>query len=256
MRSIQPMKQVFTIILLASLVAIQPARAQSDANPLAELTSSQQAFMKLAEDDRVKFADHINEAMRFFQQKRIFETLEQVHEAKKIFDGSPELMNLEASCLVEIRNFERALEIYLEAEKLSPENPSIKFNIAEVYFVTRKWENAHERLTKLLTMVPAENVPFTRLIEFKILLTLLRLDRDDEAAILANKYDFLDDSPFHYYATAALAFEAGDTAKAEESIAISNRVFRDPNTLAPWQDTLVEFGHIKGFYSDNRELDD
>jgi hypothetical protein len=69
--------------------------------------------------------------------------------------------------------------------------------------------------------------------------------------ILAEKYDFLDDSPFHYYAKAALAYEAEDLLKAEEWLAVAARIFQDPNILAPWQDTLVEYGYIKSFYGDD-----
>ena len=29
---------------------------------------------------------------------------------------------------------------------------------------------------------------------------------------------------------------------------MANRIFQDPNILAPWQDTLVEYGYIKSFY--------
>jgi hypothetical protein len=39
--------------------------------------------------------------------------------------------------------------------------------------------------------------------------------------------------------------------KAEEWLAIAGRIFQDPNVLAPWQDTLVEYGYIKSFYGDD-----
>jgi len=225
--------------------------ADESADPAVERTPAQEAFLNLPEEDRVKFAELINDAARLFQQKRIFETLEQIHEAKRIFDGSPEAMNLEASCYVEIRNFERAQEIYLKAEELAPDNPSIKFNIAEVYFVTGNWQKSYDRFTALLPTIPAQNIPLGRLVEFKILLTMKRLGMEDDALILANKYDFLDDSPFYYYAQAAIAYESDDAIKAEEWLAICSRIFRDPQILAPWQDTLVEFGYIKSFYGDD-----
>jgi tetratricopeptide (TPR) repeat protein len=246
-----PMKRLATISFFLLLAVLTPTHAENGEAGVVELTSSQQAFLNLAEEERVKFADFVNEAMRLFQQKRIFEALEQIHEAKRIFDGSPELMNLEASCYVEIRNFDRALEIYLTAEELSPNNPSIKFNIAEVYFVRKEWEKSQQRFSALLTQIPENNIALSRLVEFKIMLTMLRTGREDEAFILANKYDFLDDSPFYYYAQAALAFEADDVLKAEEWLGISARIFRDPGILAPWQDTLVEFGHIKGFFGED-----
>ena len=99
--------------------------------------------------------------------------------------------------------------------------------------------------------MPAENTALSRLVEFKILLGKKKLGMDDEVTILAEKYDFLDDSPYYYYAQAALAYEKEDLVKAEEWLAIANRIFQDPNVLAPWQDTLVEYGYIKSFYGDD-----
>ena len=73
----------------------------------------------------------------------------------------------------------------------------------------------------------------------------------DEVTILAGKYTFEDDSPFYYFAQAALAYDNKDLIKAEEWLAMAGRIFRDPNVLAPWQDTLVEYGYIKSFYGED-----
>ena len=238
---------ILSISLIFSFTA--PLLAEEAGDPqVPEFTAAQQAFLNLPEEERQRFVEIVNDAARLFQEKRIFETLEKVHEANRIFDGSPELMNLQASCYVEIRNFDRAMEIYKIAEELAPDNPSIKFNIAEVYFVTGKWQQSHGRFSALMEQIPEENVALGRLVEFKIMLTKIRLDRMDEAQALAEKYDFLDDSPFHYYANAALAFEAQDEINAEEWIARATRIFRNPQILAPWQDTLIEFGYIRSFY--------
>ena len=238
---------VFTTILLSSLHC--PLRAQTPgAAEAPEITPAQQAFLNLPEEARKKHGEIFNEAVRLFQQKRIFETLEQVYEAKKVFDSNPDLMNIEASCYVEIRNFERALEIFKKAEELSPDNPSIKFNIAEMYFVMKNWQEAHDRFTALMAKVPEGNLALGRLVEFKILLCKIRLGKKEEAFALANKYDFQDDSPFYYYANAVMAFEDKDMVKAEEWLQMGTRVFQNPAYLSPWHDTLIEFGYIKGSY--------
>jgi tetratricopeptide (TPR) repeat protein len=147
-----------------------------------------------------------------------------------------------------MRAFDRALEDFNKALTLSKDNPSIRFNIAEVYFVTREWQKALEVFEKVLKDLPSQSVALGRLIEFKILLCKNKLGKKDEVLILSEKYDFLDDSPYYYYAKAALEYEANNPVKAEEWIATANRIFQDPNILAPWQDTLVEYGYIKSFY--------
>jgi len=235
-----------------------PLVAQNEAAPAAKLPDpqkealapNQQAFLNLPEESRKEFIKHISEANRIFQQKRIFETLEELDKAAVIFKDSPELANLRGSCFVEMRAFDKALAEFNKAASLSKDDPSIEFNIAEVHFVTKQWQKALDIFEKVFKKLPAENIALGRLTEFKILLCKKKLGKNDEAAILAEKYDFLDDSPFYYYAKAALAYDDNNLIKAEEWLATAGRIFQDPNILAPWQDTLVEYGYIKSFYGD------
>ncbi len=247
------------ISLLSLLVSITPLLAQKEAAPAEkapvagkqELLPNQQAFLNLPEESRKDWVKSLGEASRLFQQKRIFETLEEVDKAEKIFPDSPEIHNLRGSCFVEMRAFDKALAEYKKADALSKNNPSVEFNIAEVYFVTKEWQKALDLFEKIMKELPPENLALGRLAEFKILLCKKKLGKDDEATILAEKYDFLDDSPYYYYANAALAYDAKDLVKAEEWLQMANRIFQDPNVLAPWQDTLVEYGYIKSFYGDD-----
>lgn len=249
------MKTLFLLPLLFSLV---PVFAQAPATPGAAvgkpgleqqpLLPHQQAFLNLPEERRKEFIKHLSEANRLFQQKRIFETLGQLNKADGIFPDSPESLNIRGACYVEFRAFDKAMASFEKALKLTPDNPSVLFNIGEVYFVTHKWQESLDVLEKVLKETPKEQMALARLIEFKILLCQIKLDKKQDAEILAEKYDLEDDSPFHCYAKAALAYEAKDQLKAEEWIARAGRIFRNPEILAPWQDTLVEYGYIKSFY--------
>ncbi len=239
-------------VLLTPLVAqneAAPAGGKSKPAPQA-LLPNQQAFLNLPEESRKEFVKHVSEAGRLFQQKRIFETMEEVDKASAIFKDSPEIHNMRGSCYVEMRAFDKALAEFQKAADLSKDNPSIEFNIGEVNFVTKQWQKAHDIFQKVMKLMPPENTALGRLTEFKILLCLKKLGKDNDAVILAEKYDFLDDSPFYYYAQATLAYDKKDLVKAEEWLARANRIFRDPNILAPWQDTLVEYGYIKSFYGE------
>jgi Tfp pilus assembly protein PilF len=249
-------KVLFVIVALAAPLAAQNESAPAEQAPAAAeqaLAPNQKAFLNLPEESRKEFIKHLGEANRIFQQKRIFETMEELDKATKIFADSPEIHNLRGSCYVEMRSFDKALAEFKKASALSKDNPSIEFNIGEVYFVTKEWQKALDVFEKVLTALNAaqqNTTALSRLVEFKILLCKKKLGRDNEVTILAEKYDFLDDSPFHYYAKAALAYEANDQLKAEEWLAIAGRIFQDPNILAPWQDTLVEYGYIKSFYGE------
>ncbi|MGB2454301.1 MAG: hypothetical protein ACPIG7_06890, partial [Akkermansiaceae bacterium] len=69
--------------------------------------------------------------------------------------------------------------------------------------------------------------------------------------------DFLDDSPLFYFGKAALSYAKDDGKGAEQWLARATRIFRSANgaLLAPWQDTLIEFGYIKSFYGGDLEVE-
>ena len=134
------------ISLLSLFVLATPLAAQNEAKPaektaVAEpkpLMPNQQAFLNLPEETRKEFIKHLGEAQRLFQQKRIFETMDELNKAAKAFEDSPEIYNLRGSCFVEMRAFDKALIEFEKARSFTKENPSIDFNIAEVLFCTKE----------------------------------------------------------------------------------------------------------------------
>lgn len=245
--------------LLSLFVLVTPLAAQvvieaEKKMPVADsksLSPNQQAFLNLPEESRKEFIKRLSEATRLFQQKRIFETLDELDKTQKIFADSPEIYNLRGSCFVEMRAFDKALAEFEKSRSYTKDNASIDFNVAEVYFVTKEWKKSLDMLTNIIKILPKENMALGRLVEFKMYLSMKKLGMNAEAAALADKYDFLDDSPYHYYVKAALAYDKKDLVKAEEWLAIAGRIFQDPNVIAPWQDTMVEYGYIKSFYGDD-----
>lgn len=245
------MKTISRAILL-SLVPLALLRAQEADKPQGELRPYEQAFLNLPQDKRDDFNKKLAEAQRLFSGKRVFEALEKVGEAQAIYADSPDLLNLRGACEVEFRNFDKAMVSFKKADELKPGVADIIFNIAEVHFVSRQWDAAESVLSKVLTLIGKEpssyQLQLARLVEFKLLLCKIKLGKQAEAASMAQKYDYLDDSPYPYYAEAAMHFAAGREVEAEAVMARGGRIFQNPGILAPWQDTMIEFGYIKGFF--------
>ena len=229
--------------LLAAAFAIGLAAGQ-DAPAIVD----DEAFSNLPEEKRNEFVQHMQQASKLFAEKRIFETLEELSKAEAIYPDSAALVNIQGSCYVEFRDFERARKTFQRALKLAPDTPSIRFNIAEVDFCTKQWQQAHDSFSEILKQLPEEQTAMRRLVEFKMLLCKLKIGQVDEARKMVDNHGFMDDSPYHFFAQAALAFHDGKTVDAEQWLGRGTRIFRNPQILAPWQDTMIEFGYIKSFY--------
>jgi len=247
--------KIFLTLGLALLIgAAAPAQQEPAA---ASVPQWEREFLNLSEERRTEFVKHVQRAQELAAEKRVFEAVDAIDKAAKIFPDHPGLLNLRGSCQVEFRNFERAMEAYRKADELAPDNAGIVFNIAEVHFVTNEWEKAKDGFERVLELTEgAENtMQLRRLAEFKVMLCMLKLDQVESARKLAEKYDLFDDSPFPYYAAAAIHYHDEEKVEAEADLARAARIFRKPETLAPWQDTLMEFGYIKNFFTGDLEED-
>ncbi|MEC9054625.1 MAG: hypothetical protein VX633_04930, partial [Verrucomicrobiota bacterium] len=125
---------------------------------------------------------------------------------------------------------------------------NILFNLAEMDFVTQQWEECQKRIEKILPDMDPANLTMIRLLEFKYLLCKLKRGEVDQARALSDKYDYLDDHPYYYYANAAMAYHDKKEKEAERWRASARRVFRRTAILAPWEDTMIEIGFVKSFY--------
>jgi tetratricopeptide (TPR) repeat protein len=247
------MKPYFLSALL--LLAALPTSAQETPEAPAgqpAYNAQQRAFLNLPKEDRDKYITHMMEARRFLGEKRIFEALEEIAKGQTIFADDADAYVLYGSCQVELRAFGKAMDAFAKADELVPNAPGIRFNISEVYFVSKEWAKADAIYEELLKDGAAKgNIlgkQLLRLVEFKSLLCKIKLEKLEEAEVLSKKYDFLDDSPYYFYANAAMAYSKKDTLKAEEWLARARKVYRAPGLLETWQDTLIEFGYIEAFY--------
>ena len=195
-------------------------------------------------------------AEQVFSQKRIFECLESIHEAELIYKNNPSALNLKGACYVEFRAFKKAATAFDTALVADPGNINVLFNKAEIDFVTQNWQAAHDQLVKLLPKYKGNQEDMKDLIIFKILLCKLKLDDKAGAEGLLKDTTFLGDTPLYYYGTAAIAYSEERTAVAEVWLARAGRIFNLPGIIAPWQDTLIEFGYIKSFYGGDLEVDE
>ena len=209
-------------------------------------------FMALPEETRIEYNNNIRAAQQLYQQKRIFDAIQAIDALDKVYKGHPACLSLRAGCYVELRAFKKAYAIFEKLHALSPKSPNISFNLAELEFVMKNWEAAHQRFSDLLTILPASNKSLTHLSEFKLLLCKLKTNRVDEARAMANKYGEWDDTPYYYYANAAVLFHDGKDEEAKKVLRNALFIWRDKAQLSAWQDTMIEVGYVRSLYGDDQ----
>lgn len=230
---------------------------EAPATKVAEVPAYMNQFSNLTEEKRQRYAEHKIKAEQFFRQKRTFESLDEIHQALKIFEQDPGLWNLKGSCHVEFRSFSKAREAFQRALAIDEKNTGILFNLAEMDFVTKEWKDCVEKMTTLVQRLEESTdgemeeatLNLHHLALFKILLSQLKLGQDDKARQLAeDNWEDWDDTPFTYYSKAALAYHEKDDEAANDWIMSAVRVFGGLENVANWQDTLIEYGYVKSFY--------
>jgi hypothetical protein len=149
--------------------------------------------------------------------------------------------------------------VFARSLKINPGNFNVRFNVAEIEFVTKNYAKALGILEPLLLEAKKNKATesMTPLIKFKMALCKIKTGDLAGAEAIVAETDFLDDSPLFYFGKAALAYEKDDGVGAEKWLARAARIFRSSNggLLAPWQDTLIEFGYIKSFYGGDLEVE-
>lgn len=255
-------KKLFTGLLLSLLSAsLLSAQEKSEEDKTAKpgkkkALQYQIDLDNLTAEQRQDYYTKLFKAQTLFNQKRIFETIAEINEVHQIYSKAPSSLNIQGACYVEFRNFEKAKASFKLALESHPDNPNVLFNLAEIDFVTQQWQESHDILNRLITEFPKQNESMIELIKFKIFLCKIKLDKQEEAKEIAAATSFLDDSPMHYYSNAAVEYADDNPSKAEEWLARASRVFSNNATIAPWQDTLIEFGYIKSFYGGDLAVDE
>jgi len=237
----------------ADAPATEPAKKEAATDDNSAAVKMMRAFSNLPIEKRKEYQQKLMKIQNLFNQKRIFDSLEELDALDKIFPDHPSALNIRGACYVEIRAFEKADALFKRVLEISPKNTSVLFNQAEVDFVTKNWSIAHDRFTKLIPLLPENNKAMVRLCEFKLLLCKLKLDKVDEAKAMRDKYDIWDDSPYFYCSRAAILYHEDKKLEAEKMLRSVRYVWRNDAVLAPWQDTLIEFGYIRSFYGGDTE---
>ena len=206
--------------------------------------SFQEQLENLSPSERKSFNEHIAEAKRMQDEKRIFESLDSLAKAESMVQKHPYIMQLQAAADIEYRQFDKAEAIYKELNQMAPKNPSFIFNLGEMHFVQSKWQNAKKQFEEILEIGKhTKTSPLYYLTEYKVYICNIKLGNKTAAEEHESKYDYTVDSPIYYCTEYIQAFLENDTIEATKWLERANKVF-GASAMTSWIDTLQESGYI------------
>ncbi len=204
---------------------------------------ARQRFLEKDEETQAEFAGHLQRSRELLSQQRIQEALLAINEAEAIWPEHPDVLNLKGACLVNLRDFDRAAELFAKSLELYPGFWQTRFNLAEMYFVRERFKESLEMFSGLLEGETEFDGATQRLIQYKVILNLIKLGEAEQAAELIAQYDIYDDTPIFYYSTAAVHFEAGERREAEEWVQRARQIYQR-HLVNLFEDSLVELGWL------------
>lgn len=245
---------IFSFLLAAglSIGQEQPNAGQQPAAPEStfgvpattpEAKAAEEEFLKRPAEDREKFRQLMADGEKLLAEKRVPEALQKLTDAEAIAPHHPVVLNLKGAALVHIRDFERALPYFEKAAKLYPAFWQSRFNRAEMFFVEKKWEESEKQFRELLKEGDAIDGSTRKLMEFKVILCLIKREKFDDATVLINRYDIYDETPIYYYSKAALHFEKKENKEAEEWVTNARAIY-DTQLNSIYEDSLTEIGWL------------
>ena len=223
--------------------------AQTEENAQApsnnEAATKAKAMIEALNDrEKREFGEAMIEGTKFLREKRVQEALDKLTDAELILPDHPDVLNMKGSIFVNIRDFDRAAEYFDRVDKLYPGMWQTDFNSVEMDFVRDDWAKALEGFHGILNdysdSVDADTL---RLIDFKIAICQLKLEKPAEAKKIIEKYGYYDATPIFYYGNAAIAFQAGDDIGASEWIRSAKEIYPAQLNFL-FEDSLFEAGWL------------
>lgn len=204
---------------------------------------------KLSADQQKTLIAGMGEVSNYLRGVRWQEALSKLSDLETACGETHYISNLRGAVYTRMRDFkkarvhfEKALELSkgLDAESFHP-----KFNLAELDFVEKNFDNARTNFTKLLTDPGKPAADSDTLIKFKLLVcdVMQKKEGDLDKQIAAfDQYD--QNSPAYYYAQAAKSFGKDDKEGANEWLESARKIYpKDVNEV--YDDSFVEMGWLE-----------
>lgn len=174
-------------------------------------------------------------AFTALKKKNYPRALSELEPALEQRGNDPVVLNLKGAILTKMKDYSGAQACYDAALKASPNFFPARYNMGALLPLRQQWDPAISYFRDLLI-----EQPNNELVQFKLLLLLLRQNADQQLQEKLFSSDFPSSTPAWYYASAARAYQKGKPSEAAKYIDVARSVFGDQTGI--FQEELDESG--------------
>src|SRR5438876_1150927 len=194
---------------------------------------------------KTELEDMYNKAFREFDANNFPQALK---ELDAIDARQPDLaasQNLRGVILMRQGIYDKAEVALLEAARIDPKFWNARFNLAEIPFLQKNWEEARNRFQKLLSSSQSDLASeATQLIQYKILLTYLLEGKENMVDSILAKLELSSDTPAVDYVKAAVALQHKNEKEGKDWIAVAEKNF-SPQLNKLFVESFYETGWVE-----------
>ncbi len=186
-----------------------------------------------------------DKAFRDFDGNNFPEALKQLDAIDARQPDLAESQNLRGVILMREGIYDKAEAALHEALRIDPKFWNARFNLAEIPFLQKNWEEARNRFQNLLTSDVSDlQGDAAQLIQYKILLTYLLEGKENMVDSILAKFELSPDTPAVHYANAAIALQHKDAKKAKDWMTTAEKNF-SPQLNKLFAESLYEVGWLE-----------
>ncbi|HEY2712542.1 MAG TPA: tetratricopeptide repeat protein [Chthoniobacterales bacterium] len=186
-----------------------------------------------------------DKAFRAFDSGNYDEALKALDAVDKRQPDLAESLNLRGVVYMRQKKYDKAETALRKAISIEPKFWNASFNLAEIPFLKKDWQEARNRFEALVAGENQNLQPETgQLIQYKILLTFVLQGKENTVDWIMNKFESAKDSPALYFSNAALAFQHDNQKEANEWLSAAKKHFSEPlNKL--YAESFYEIGWMQ-----------
>lgn len=177
----------------------------------------------------------VQAASTALEKKNYPQALSALEPALQQRGSNPEVLNLKGAILTKMKDYAGAEACYIAALKASPDFFPARYNIGALLALRQQWDPAISYFRNLLI-----EQPNNELVQFKLLLLLLRQHADQPLQEKLLSSDSPTNTPAWYYAFAARSYQKGNPREAAKYIEVAHSVFGEQTDI--FQEELNESG--------------